>query len=86
MRLDPTMCRRLVLLISSVVLVCPAWTQEGEETSIELAEIWGNIVVKAGEKEYFEDKELLAVLLLEIRVVKIGSFLFTWKIYHKYCF
>ncbi len=37
-------------MISSVVLVCPAWTQEGEETSIELAEIWGNIVVKAGEK------------------------------------
>jgi len=82
MRLNPTMCRRLLLLISSVVLVCPASTQEGEETSIELAEIWGNIVVKAGEKENFEDKELLAVLLLEIRVVKIGSFLFTWKMYH----
>jgi hypothetical protein len=54
MRLNPTMCRRLLLLISSLVLfVCPAWTQEGEEPSIELAEIWGNIVVKAGEKGYF---------------------------------
>ena len=60
MRLNPTMCRRLLLLISSVVLVCPASTQEGEETSIELAEIWGNIVVKAGEKGFFKDKELLA--------------------------
>ncbi len=69
-------------MISSVVLVCPAWTQEGEETSIELAEIWGNIVVKAGEKGYFEDK-IADFLLFEILVVKIGSFLIILKVYHR---
>ena len=76
-------------MISSVVLVCPASTQEGEETSIELAEIWGNIVVKAGEKGFFEDKELLAFFgssRIEIRVLQIGSLLFTWKMYHIKCF